>query len=67
MLSNVEYISLFEELCDETSCLVRVGGDKIENLINWDYGHLSENGANYLSREVIGKLIMKSYKIMRAE
>ena len=62
-LNNVEYISLFDELCDENSCLIRAGGRAVENLINWDYGHLSENGARYISEKLIGKKILTEFEL----
>jgi peptidoglycan/LPS O-acetylase OafA/YrhL len=62
-LNNVEYISLFDELCNENSCLIRVGGSAVENLINWDYGHLSENGAKYISEKLVGKRILMDFAL----
>ena len=35
----------------------------MENLINWDYGHLSEHGARYISEELVGKKIVTDFKL----
>ena len=61
---GVEYISLKDALCTEQGCMTSVGQrrDFPDDLIVMDYGHLTKNGAAYLSEHVIGEKIIQQLK-----
>lgn len=61
---GVEYISLKDALCTEQGCMTSVGQrrDFPDDLIVMDYGHLTNNGAAYLSEHVIGEKIIRQLK-----
>ncbi len=54
---GVEYISLKDALCNAEGCLTRVGTDFPNDLLVMDYGHLTKNGAKYISASVLGEKI----------
>ncbi|CAM4095101.1 acyltransferase family protein [Pseudoalteromonas byunsanensis] len=53
--SDIEYISLIDNLCENNYCLAKV--DDNNTPLVWDYGHLSLEGSKYIASEIIkGKL-----------
>ena len=52
---NIEYISLKHLLCDTEGCITTVGDDIENDLIVWDYGHLTTNGAKYIVDNILSK------------
>ncbi len=59
---GVEYVSLKDALCNDKGCLTKVGTDFPNDLIVMDYGHLTKNGAAYLSEQVLGEKILSLVK-----
>ena len=57
---GVEYISLKEALCNKQGCLTQVGTDFPDDLLVMDYGHLTRNGAQYISAQVLGEKIKEA-------
>jgi peptidoglycan/LPS O-acetylase OafA/YrhL len=55
---GVQFISLKDALCNEQGCLTKVGTDFPNDLIVMDYGHLTKNGAAYISEKILGKKIL---------
>jgi hypothetical protein len=58
--SNVYYRSLDDILCKDDMCRVVVGPNLATDLVVWDYGHLTESGALFLSKILfkdIGELV----------
>ena len=55
---GVEYVSLRDALCNEQGCLTNIGSEFPNDLIVMDYGHLTKNGASYLSEQLLGKKIL---------
>ena len=56
---NVTYISLKQFLCNEQGCLVSVGPNIKKDLIVFDqYAHLTQSGAEYLTKNLIGDYIL---------
>ena len=47
---NVYYRSIDDILCENDMCRVAVGPNLATDLIVWDYGHLTESGALFLSK-----------------
>ena len=47
---NVYFRSIDEILCKNNTCLTTVGPNLATDLIVWDYGHVTESGASYLSK-----------------
>lgn len=55
---GVEYISLKDALCNDQGCLTNVGTDLPNDLLVMDYGHLTRNGAKYISEKILGEKIL---------
>lgn len=47
----VTYVSLIGYLCSEKGCLTHIPG-KADELFSWDYGHLTTQGAEFVSRHI---------------
>lgn len=52
---GVHYISLLDLLCSDDGCLTHVSTDRAD-LISWDHGHLTTNGAQFVSRYLIDQI-----------
>jgi peptidoglycan/LPS O-acetylase OafA/YrhL len=48
---RIEYRSLFDTLCTQNGCLTHVP-DEPNELITWDYGHLTTFGATFIARNL---------------
>lgn len=55
--SHVMYVSLRDNLCNSSGCLVKVGPTVSRDLIVWDDEHLTESGARYVSENILAKAI----------
>lgn len=53
--SGVEYISLIDALCNDRGCKTHIGNDFPNDLMVMDYGHLTKNGALFISEDVLGE------------
>jgi peptidoglycan/LPS O-acetylase OafA/YrhL len=51
--ANTTYVSLADRLCDSNGCLTRIGSDLENDILVWDYGHLTLNGSKWVSENVI--------------
>ncbi|MGD8173287.1 acyltransferase family protein [Vibrio sp. TRT 21S02] len=49
--SELDYISILNQLCDENGCLAKV--DQQNTPLVWDYGHLSYKGSEYVVDNII--------------
>jgi peptidoglycan/LPS O-acetylase OafA/YrhL len=49
--SDIEYISIIDQLCDKRGCLAKV--DNENTPLVWDYGHLSLEGSKYIVENII--------------
>jgi len=56
---NVEYISAYDALCNRFGCLTHVFEDG-DQLVTYDYGHLSTGGSKYLINAISTKLLAAS-------
>jgi hypothetical protein len=54
---GVTYLSLKDVLCDELGCLTMVGPDLQSDIVVWDYGHLTVNGAEFATRMLIEPIL----------
>ena len=54
---GISYISLKDALCNQQGCLTLVGDDIQNDLISFDEGHLTQSGADYITKEVIAPLL----------
>ena len=52
---GVKYISLLDYLCSEDGCLTHVPTSP-SDLISWDHGHLTTNGAEFISRYLLSQM-----------
>jgi len=50
---GVEYISLKDFLCNANGCRIFVGRNLKDDLITFDYGHLTNNGATYVFENLL--------------
>jgi peptidoglycan/LPS O-acetylase OafA/YrhL len=55
--NGVHYLSLKNLLCNEDGCMTIVGQNLREDLIVFDYGHLTKSGAKFLTERLISPLI----------
>jgi hypothetical protein len=51
--SGVTYLSVKDALCDADGCLTAVGPDLANDIVVWDYGHLTPAAAQYLTHGLI--------------
>ncbi len=51
---NIQYISIYKEMCGEHGCLVRIGDD----ITTTDYGHLTPSAARFVVKSIGGKLLI---------
>ena len=56
-VDGVYYLSLKDLLCNVDGCLTSVGPNLSKDLIVFDYGHLTINGAKFISENLIAKYI----------
>lgn len=59
-LQGIEYVSMFDGLCHQLSCLARVPGT--DELMTMDYGHLTISGSNYVAKEIVTPHIQRYLK-----
>ena len=53
--SEIKYISLLDELCNEKGCLAKV--DNMNTPLVYDYGHLSLAGSKYVAEKILKEKI----------
>jgi peptidoglycan/LPS O-acetylase OafA/YrhL len=53
------YASLNKLLCKNGACLIRVGDNLSTDLVVWDYGHLTDSGAEYVYKNLLEKYFHK--------
>jgi peptidoglycan/LPS O-acetylase OafA/YrhL len=51
------YFSVKDVLCNADGCLTRVGSNLAMDLVVWDYGHLTQAGADYVVNHGLGDLL----------
>ena len=49
----IPYLSLVQQLCDAQGCQTSVGKNFPDDLFVHDYGHLTKNGAAYISEKIL--------------
>ncbi|MEG3754093.1 SGNH hydrolase domain-containing protein [Psychromonas arctica] len=54
--SDIKYISLLDDLCNENGCLAKV--DSKNTPLVFDYGHLSVEGSLYIAKHIIREKII---------
>jgi hypothetical protein len=59
---EVSYFSLKDILCQQQGCLTQVGGQLPNDLIVYDYGHLTRAGSEYVINNGLSTLIESSVK-----
>jgi peptidoglycan/LPS O-acetylase OafA/YrhL len=55
--SFVRYVSLKDFLCNNSGCLTTVGPDLKNDLIVFDWGHLTKSGAAFISNNLLAKIL----------
>jgi peptidoglycan/LPS O-acetylase OafA/YrhL len=61
--SDTTYLSLKDALCNETGCLTSIGPNLDTDILVWDYGHLSRNGAIFVTERVIKRPLLDALNI----
>jgi hypothetical protein len=56
------FVSLRDRLCNEEGCLTHVGPNLATDLIVFDYGHMTEPGAVYVTEKVIAPTLQEWMK-----
>jgi hypothetical protein len=56
---GVTYLSMFDILCNGAGCLTKVGPDLERDVLLWDYGHLTANGSEFVTKAALEPLLMK--------
>jgi peptidoglycan/LPS O-acetylase OafA/YrhL len=56
--SELRYVSLIDSLCNADGCLTYIGPDPREDIVSFDYGHLTLSSSRYLAEHVITPAIM---------
>ncbi len=56
---GVSYLSLKEFLCNDSGCITSVGPDPVRDLIVWDDGHLTVNGAKFVVDYTLSEKLKK--------
>ncbi len=57
--SGASYLSLRKFLCNDSGCMTSVGPDPVDDLIVWDDGHLTANGAKFVVKHILGDRLKK--------
>jgi hypothetical protein len=60
--SSVTYYSVRDALCNAQGCVTKLGDHLPEQLIVFDYGHLTAAGASYVVNGGLGATIMAEIK-----
>jgi peptidoglycan/LPS O-acetylase OafA/YrhL len=55
---NLEFVSMKQFLCRGEGCLTTVPSDKGLSLIAFDYAHLTDTGAEYVTKKVVAPLLV---------
>jgi peptidoglycan/LPS O-acetylase OafA/YrhL len=50
---GVDYLSVRDALCNDSGCLTAVGPDLENDIVVWDYGHLTPAGADFVTRTLL--------------
>jgi hypothetical protein len=50
---DTTYLSLVDKICDATGCLTMTGPDLENDLLVWDYGHLTLTGSRWVNDQVV--------------
>lgn len=56
--SNTQYVSLINELCNESGCQIFIGNDKKLGITSWDYGHLTPIASQKIVKNKLAPLII---------
>jgi peptidoglycan/LPS O-acetylase OafA/YrhL len=54
------YVSLIDKLCSLKGCRTTVPGKENNNLIIFDYGHLTPAGSSFVGREILKPILLKA-------
>ena len=60
--SDLRYISLIDSLCNADGCLTYIGPDPREDILSFDYGHLTLSSSRYLAEHVVMPAILGSLR-----
>lgn len=55
---SVRFVSIVDNFCDQSGCLVYLGDSIKDGIISWDYGHLTPIASLDFSRNVLVKKIL---------
>ncbi len=50
---NVTYLSMKDALCDDAGCLTTIGPNLDQDLVLWDYSHLTQKGSEFVTHSLI--------------
>jgi hypothetical protein len=58
-----DLISPLDTLCDADGCLAYLGPDKVDDLMVFDYGHLTPRGSEWLGKALLGPSIGRELQL----
>ena len=50
---DLNYVSLFDLFCNSYGCQTRLDARNIDDLVTWDYGHLSVHASEFVGKQAI--------------
>jgi len=56
--SDLRYVSMIDALCNPEGCLTYVGPDPLEDIMSFDYGHLTLSSSRYVAEHVVTPVIL---------
>ena len=56
--SDLRYVSMIDGLCNAEGCLTYVGPDPREDIVSFDYGHLTLSSSRYVAEHVVVPAIL---------
>jgi len=56
--SDLRYVSMIDSLCNADGCLTYIGPDPREDIVAFDYGHLTLSSSRYVAEHVVTPAIL---------
>ena len=56
--SDLKYVSMIDNLCNADGCLTYIGPDPREDIVAFDYGHLTLSSSRYVAEHVVMPAIL---------
>jgi peptidoglycan/LPS O-acetylase OafA/YrhL len=57
---DFRFVSLIDFFCNDRGCLTRIGNDRREGIISWDYGHLTPVASDFLGKNLLASAVLSA-------